>query len=112
MGNKVDNTKLSNQAMEWVNKNLTKTTSELLAEKISNCIYSVLSAPYEIAMGLIVLLNKKNYGKYLLVFWSVLSIIVYIACFIIYFNDNTFNTDPVVMQRYYDQFALLANCDK
>ena len=29
-----------------------------------------------------------------------------------YFNDNTFNTDPVVMQRYYDQFALLANCDK
>ena len=29
-----------------------------------------------------------------------------------YFNGNTFHADPEKMQRYYDQFALLANKDK
>ena len=29
-----------------------------------------------------------------------------------YFNGNTFHTDPEKMQRYYDQFAFLANKGK
>ena len=29
-----------------------------------------------------------------------------------YFNGNSFGTDPIKMQQYYDQFALLANKNK
>lgn len=90
MGNVNKGNDLGKQIGEWVDKNMTKTTSEKLANSLYNIINTVFSAPFDIAMGLVDIIQNRKYSKYIVTIWSVIGASVLLASLILTIIDGAF----------------------
>lgn len=69
-----DNKKSGNPVLNWVDTNLTMSVAERCASTLSYVIEKVFSAPFEISMNLIEVIQNKKYSKYILGIWSAIGI--------------------------------------
>lgn len=82
--------KVTKQADDWVNKNLTQTTAEICAKTLFNAIQLIFSAPFDIAMGLIEIIQNKKYSRYIVATWSVIGASVLLASLVLYVVNGSY----------------------
>lgn len=91
MGNVTDkNTNTGKQVTEWVSKNMTKNTSEILADNLCKGINKVFCAPFDIAMGLINIIQDRKYSRFIVGVWSVIGASVLVGSLCMYLLGDTF----------------------
>lgn len=82
--------KMTKQAADWVNANLTKSTAEMCANTLFKAIQMTFSAPYDIAMGLIEIIQHKKYSKYIVTTWSIIGALVMLGSLILYLINGSY----------------------
>ena len=81
---------IKKQIKEYIDKNLTDDTIKVLADKLQNSIIMVFTAPYDIALNLIEIIQNKKYLKYIIAIWSVISGIALALSFVLTVLNNSF----------------------
>ena len=64
---------MTDKAAEWVSKNMTSGVADTLANKIYGITQSILTAPFDICLNLVEILQDKKYRRYIIVIWGIVG---------------------------------------
>ena len=81
---------MTDKAAEWVSKNMTANVSSALANTIYGITQSILTAPFDLFMNLVEILQNKKYKKYIVVIWSIIGASVLVLSVILTLLDSSF----------------------
>ena len=81
---------IGKQVAGWVNKNMTKNTSEALANTLCKAIHTVFTAPFDIALALVDIIQHRKYSRYIVTIWSVIGSSVLLLSLILFLINGSF----------------------
>lgn len=82
--------RMTKQAADWVNKNLTQNTAEMCANTLFSAVQKVFSAPYDIAMGLVEIIQHRKYSRYIVTTWSVIGALVMLGSLVLFLVNGSY----------------------
>lgn len=81
---------MTDKAAEWVSKNMTSGVADTLANKIYEIIQSILTAPFDICLNLVEILQNRKYKKYIVVIWGIVGASVLVLSALLTVLNNSF----------------------
>lgn len=84
------NEKVSKQVADWVNTNLTNNAVEKCASTLFSAIQKIFTAPFDIAMNLVEIIQDKKYSKYIVTTWGIIGSSVMLASLILTLLNNSY----------------------